>query len=451
MSLFGTDGIRAPFGEAPLVQPTVTALAAHLGRRLAARRPGALVLLGGDTRESTPEIWRWLAAGLRFGGAEPLCAGVVPTPAVAWLTRELGADCGIAVSASHNPHPDNGVKLLGPDGGKWATAAESQIEQALAAEPGFGASASSAPLAIDASLGARYVAALAAEAPAGALRGLRLVLDAANGAAAPWAHRLFAGRGAEVTLIAAEPDGRNINRDCGSTHPAAMARAVVENGADLGLAFDGDADRVILADERGEVRDGDAILYLWARELRRCDELSPARIVATSMSNLGLERALAAESIGVERCEVGDRAVVEALRRSGLRLGGEQSGHVVDLRRSETGDGMRTGLEMALLRARSPLPLSLLLGDLRRYPQLLRNVRVARKEELSRLPSVAAAQRDVIGRLGDEGRLVLRYSGTEPLLRIMLEGPDQAAIDAMADELEAAIRRDLEAPAAAAS
>jgi len=451
MSLFGTDGIRAPFGEPPLDRRTVTALGAHLGRRLSARERTPRVMLGGDTRDSTPELWRWLEAGLRLGGAEPLLAGVVPTPAVAWLTRELGAACGIAVSASHNLHPDNGIKLLDRDGGKWTTAAESELENALAAEPDFGAGEEGAPAAIDPALGARYVGALAAEIPADALRGLRLVIDAANGAAAPWAAELFAGLGAELTLLGAEPDGRNINRDRGSTHPAAMARAVVEHGADLGLAFDGDADRVILADERGAVRDGDAILYLWAGDLRRRGELEPARIVATTMSNLGLERALAADGIGVERCEVGDRAVVETLRRSGLRLGGEQSGHIVDLRRSATGDGMRTGLEMTRLLAGSGRPFSALLRDLRRYPQLLRNVRVTRKDELSRLPHVAAAQREVLERLGADGRLVLRYSGTEPLLRIMLEGPEQAAIDAMADQLEQAIRRDLPAEAPAPS
>jgi phosphoglucosamine mutase len=403
-----------------------------------------LVVLGGDTRDSTPEILRWLAAGLRFGGAEPLGAGVLPTPAVAWLTREMGAACGIAVSASHNPHPDNGVKLLSAEGGKWTSAAESDLERRIAAEPAYGADADGPALATDPRLGERYLASLAAEAPANALAGLRLVLDSANGAATRWAASLFRGLGAEVTAIGAAPDGRNINRDTGSTHPAAMAAAVKSQGADLGLAFDGDADRVILADERGDVRDGDAILYLWARELHNAGELEPPSIVATSMSNLGLERALAREGIGVERCDVGDRAVVETLERIGLRLGGEQSGHVVDLRRSATGDGLRTGLEMALIRARAAQPLSELLRGLRRYPQLLRNVRVARKTELAELPRVEAARRDVAVRLGADGRLVLRYSGTEPLLRIMLEGPDQRTIDAMADELEAAIRADLE-------
>ncbi len=388
MTLFGTDGVRAPFGEPPLDRATVTALAAHLGRRLAAARPGSRVVLGGDTRDSTPILWRWLAAGLRFGGAEPLCAGVVPTPAVAWLTRDLGAACGISVSASHNPHPDNGVKLLDGDSGKWSAQEERELAGRLTAEPGFGAGADGPPVEVDPRLGARYVAALAATAPPAALAGLRLVIDAAHGAAAPWAGSLFRGLGAEVTLLGASPDGRNINLDCGSTHPAAMARQVAALGADLGLAFDGDADRVILADERGEVRDGDAILYLWARALHRRGELAPPRIVATSMSNLGLERALAEDDIGVERCDVGDRAVVETLRRLGLRLGGEQSGHVVDLRRSATGDGLRTALEMALLRAGSQLPLSAMLRGLRRYPQLLRNVRVARKQELSRLPRV---------------------------------------------------------------
>ena len=442
MRLFGTDGVRAPFGEAPLDRATVVPLAAHLGRLLAERSPRPLVVLGGDTRDSTPEIWDWLAAGLRFAGAEVRCAGVVPTPAVGWLARELCAAAGVSVSASHNPHPDNGVKLLEAAGGKWSAADEGALEARLAADPRLGQETVGGALAPDPGLGRRYVAGLAADLPAGALAGLRLVIDAANGAASPWAADLFRGLGAEVALRAAEPDGRNINQGCGSTHPEAMAAEVAARGYDLGLAFDGDADRVILADERGAVRDGDAILYLWARHLHERGELEPPAIVATSMSNLGLERALAAAGVGVVRCEVGDRAVVETLRAEGLRLGGEQSGHVVDLRRFPTGDGLRSALEMALIRARAAQPMSRLLAGLRRYPQLLRNIRVPRKPDLETLAELARARQEVVARLGGDGRLVLRYSGTEPLLRIMIEGPEQQAIEALADLLEDAVRRD---------
>jgi phosphoglucosamine mutase len=450
VKLFGTDGVRAPFGEPPLDRATVTPLAAHLGGLLAERTPRPSVVLGGDTRDSTPEIWAWLGAGLRAAGAEVRCAGVVPTPAVGWLARNLGAAAGVSVSASHNPHPDNGIKLLDAQGGKWREEDEAELERRLAAEPGLAAEARSERPASDRLLGATYVADLAAAAEPDALAGLKMVIDAANGAAWEWAPELFRRLGAEVTVIGAQPDGRNINLECGSTQPRAMAARVAAVGADLGLAFDGDADRVVLADERGAVRDGDAILYLWARDLHRRGELGSPAIVATTMSNLGLERALAAEGIAVERCDVGDRAVVETLRRRGLRLGGEQSGHVVDLARFPTGDGLRTALAVALLRARAAAPLSNLLAGLRRYPQLLRNVRVLRKEDLAKLPRVVEAQRQVDSRLGADGRLVLRYSGTEPLARIMIEGPDQATIEELADLLENAIRQDLGLAAAPA-
>jgi phosphoglucosamine mutase len=446
--LFGTDGIRGHFGEPPLDRPTVTALAVQLAATLRERgfagNNGAppRVVLGGDTRESTSEICRWLAAGLTAGGVEVRYAGVIPTPGVAYLTRETGAAAGVVVSASHNPYPDNGIKLIDPQGTKWSDEDELALENRLKAHP---AEMPDLPEpAVEPGLRELYLRHLAATLPEGRpLNGLRVVLDAGNGAASTYADELFERLGARVTLLHAEPDGRNVNEGCGSTAPGEMAARVVAEGADLGAAFDGDADRCILADERGVVRDGDAILYLWATCLHRSGRLDPPKIVATSMSNLGLERALAAEGIGIVRCAVGDRYVVEAMRKEGILLGGEQSGHIVQSHLASTGDGLLTAIQMAFVRHQDGRPLAEMLAPFRRYPQVLLNVMVQRKVSFEQLPAVTAAARAVEERLGEDGRLVLRYSGTEPLARIMIEGPEQGMIDGLAGEIAMAIQGEL--------
>jgi phosphoglucosamine mutase len=440
--LFGTDGLRARFGEAPLDRSTVTSLAAELAATLREKAETPLVVLGGDTRESTPTICRWLSEGLILGGARIQYAGVIPTPGIAWLTGELGAAAGAVVSASHNPWPDNGIKLIDPQGFKWSEAAEAALERRLEATSVRDVPELPADLPADASLRERYLSRLASTVST-PLAGLKVVLDAGNGAASFYAAELFERLGAEVVALHREPNGRNVNEGCGSTAPEEMAARVVAEGADLGAAFDGDADRCILADDRGAVRDGDNLLYLWALRLRDEGCLEPPRIVATTMSNLGLERALAREGIGIERCNVGDRYVVETLQREGLALGGEQSGHIVHLGLSSTGDGLLTAVQMAAIVKQAGRPLSELLAGFRRYPQILRNVRVARKPDLASLPRVAAAVRAVEERLGDDGRLVLRYSGTEPLARVMIEGPDQPSIEAMAGELAGAIQDEI--------
>lgn len=442
--LFGTDGIRGRFGEPPLDRETVTALAVHLAATLRSRSSRPQVVLGGDTRESTPEICRWLASGLLAAGVDLRYAGVIPTPGVAWLTRELRSAAGVIVSASHNPWPDNGIKLVDPQGFKWSDEDEAALEDLLAEPVAEIPEIPPESLAAEPELRQRYLRFLAATLPGKEpLAGLRVVLDTGNGAASGYAGELFESLGAQVVLLHAEPNGRNVNEKCGSTAPAGMAARVAAGGADLGAAFDGDADRCILADERGEVRDGDAMLYLWATCLHSAGQLQPPRIVATSMSNLGLERALAAEGIGLVRCDVGDRYVVEAMRREGILLGGEQSGHIVQSALASTGDGLLTALQIAYLRHQDGRPLSEMLAPFRRYPQVLLNVRVAKKQPFDTLPAVTAAARRVEQRLGDDGRLVLRYSGTEPLARIMIEGPGQALIDGLAGELAAAIRSDL--------
>jgi phosphoglucosamine mutase len=444
MRLFGTDGIRAPFGQFPLDQPTVTLLGLRLAESLRRQTEEPRVIIGGDTRDSTAVLCSWLAAGLEGAGGRALYGGVLPTPAIAALGADLDADAGIAVSASHNPHPDNGIKLFDRRGFKWEPAAEEELEDLLEAGAGGLADSHTGSLSPDPGLAGRYLDALRRLCPdPQPLSGLKMVVDCAHGAASPFAATLFRELGSQVIALGDRPDGRNINAGVGSTAPSAMALAVVEHGADLGVAFDGDADRAILADETGRVRDGDAMLFAWARDLLTGDRLRPPRIVATSMSNLGLERALAPLGVSVTRCDVGDRTVVATMRREGILLGGEQSGHLVHLGISTTGDGLVTALQMATLLCRSGEPLSALLADFRRFPQTLRNVRVTRKPELLSLPRVAAAAAEVERRLGDSGRLVLRYSGTEPLARVMIEGPDAAEIETLAQLLISAIQNEV--------
>jgi phosphoglucosamine mutase len=447
--LFGTDGIRGAFGQPPLERATIERVAYELVRGLRARTSdrAPVVVAGGDTRESTDAIASWVAAGVQDGGGELRWGGVVPTPGVAWLVRHLGADAGVVISASHNPHPDNGVKILSADGFKLADDVERELEARVARSPYSprGAAAGPAPL-VDSGLRDAYAGELLTRAggDGGAgrpLAGLRVGLDAGNGAATPLAALLFERLGASTVTVGDRPNGRNVNADCGSTAPEHLARLVRARGLDLGFAFDGDADRVIACDETGTVRDGDDLLFLWGRHLASQGALSPAAVVATSMSNLGLDRALAAHSIEVVRCDVGDRQVVETLRARGLLLGGEPSGHLVHLGLSTTGDGLLTALQVAAIVRRSGGPASRLFGGFERYPQVLRNVRVRAKPPLASVEGLDALVASTERRLGGEGRLVLRYSGTEPLVRVMIEGRDAATIDHLAGELTTLLAR----------
>lgn len=443
--LFGTDGIRARFGEPPLVEETVRRIGFELARLLVERGPAPTVLLGGDTRSSSPRLADWIAESLAAAGVRAVELGVVPTAAVARLVAARGAAAGVVLSASHNPAEDNGIKLVGADGFKWSLADEDELERRLAAASGPLPSAGG-PAAIERDPGAvaDYLDRLIAlVGPARPLAGLRVALDCANGAASGIAATLFERLGATVETTFDRPDGANINRDCGSTHPDALVARVAGGGFDLGFAFDGDADRALLVDERGTLRDGDAMLYLWSVDLARRGGLERREIVATSMSNLGLERALAREGIGLVRCGVGDREVVDTLRARGARLGGEQSGHIVDLALSTTGDGLLTALSVAAIVAGAGRPVSELLAGFRRYPQRLINVRVRARPALASLPRVAEAAAEVERRLGADGRLVLRYSGTEPLARVMIEGPDDAVVDELGTHLADAIRAEI--------
>ncbi|MEM8930326.1 MAG: phosphoglucosamine mutase [Acidobacteriota bacterium] len=443
--LFGTDGIRGVFGRPPLDEHTVRRLGAALADRLhdanATARP--CVVLGGDTRDSTAILCRWLASELSTTGIDLVFLGTVPTPAVAFTTVHLGAAAGIAVSASHNPHPDNGIKLIGADGFKWSPDDEAALEAVMATITPRGDG--EPELAVDTAAVETYLDGLCRSLDGRTLTGMTLVLDTGHGAASPFAGDLFRRLGAEVVVENAAPDGSNINRGCGSTHPEIVARLVEDHDADLGFSFDGDADRVIVADRvdgEGVVRDGDAVLYVWARDLHRRDRLPGAAIVATSMSNLGLEVALGRHGIELVRCGVGDREVVSTLRERQLALGGEQSGHLVDLRLSTTGDGLLTALQIADLVHRAGRPLDELLDGFERFPQLLHNLKVESKPPLDTLPTVRRVRREVDRALGDSGRLVLRYSGTEALVRIMLEGPDRDTIEAHSARLAQAFLDD---------
>ncbi|MCY3966673.1 MAG: phosphoglucosamine mutase [Acidobacteria bacterium] len=439
MSLFGTDGMRAVFGTPPLDRATVQAVGYWFARlSLPAVRPAGsrpLLILGGDTRDSREEISGWLAAAVRAGGADVRSAGIVPTPAVAFLVADLGAAGGIVVSASHNPWTDNGLKLIGADGFKVDPALEREIEDRIAA----GAPdrlGGSAGLREESGLAERYLDHLRASLPAGRpLEGLRLAIDAANGAAAPHAARLFVSLGADCHVTGDAPDGRNINRDCGSTCTDRIVALTLETGSDLGASFDGDADRAILCDHEGRVCDGDALLYVWASHLAERDELPGRRIVATTMSNLGLERALERRDIRILRCGVGDREVAEAMRREGVRLGGEQSGHLLDLNLATTGDGLLTAASVAAIVASSGRSLADLAAGFQRFPQVLRNVTVREKLPLKNVPGLSDAVASVERDLGSSGRVLLRYSGTEPLARVMIEGPDQERIEGLCERI----------------
>ncbi len=446
---FGTDGVRGAFGDFPLDRETVHRLGRQLGRQLTSSGESARVVLGGDTRDSTSVLCAWLRAGLEEGASTPVeifFLGTVPTPAVAHAVRRYTANCGLAVSASHNPHPDNGIKLIDSEGYKWTPEAETSLAQGLLADetPAPLTEPSTPPLnakAVETYLRSLH-GSLRGDRP---LAGSRIALDMANGSASAYAQEIFEGLGAQVFASHDAPDGSNINQDCGSTHPEALSLLTREQGADLGIAFDGDADRAILIDEKGQVRDGDAMLFLWARHLNEIGELPGDAIVATSMSNLGLEIALRRYGIAVERCDVGDREVVAMLRRKGLILGGEQSGHIVHLGLSTTGDGLLTALQIAAIRQAAGQPMSTLLAGLERCPQLLLNVPVRRKIPFEQMPAVTAAADQVAETLGQDGRLVLRYSGTESLARIMVEGPEQGQIESMAQGIAQEIIKSIEA------
>jgi phosphoglucosamine mutase len=441
--LFGTDGVRGVAGEPPLDAETIARLGAAFVRVLPHRGAGR-ILVGRDTRESGPFIEQALAHGVASQGAQLVSTGIVPTPAVAYLTRSMDFDAGIVISASHNPFRDNGIKVFSGRGEKFDEASERAIE-ALIADASFEVPPASGEthVAQEDLVGAYLAHAREAVGDTAPMHGVRIALDCANGATTTAAPRLFRELGFDVTVIGGDPDGRNINLGCGSTHPEQLAALVRDDGYRFGVAFDGDGDRAILVDRTGRLVDGDAVMYLCAKHMLAKGRLRGQAVVATVMSNIGLELAFRALGIEMVRCPVGDKYVMEEIIRRDLSLGGEQSGHVIFSEYLFTGDGIVTALSVVRAMIESGRELDELAGELVTYPQVLVNVRVRERATLSEVPAVREAMTAVESRLDGQGRLLVRYSGTEPLLRIMLEGRDQAEIQQWAEEIASVVRAEL--------
>jgi phosphoglucosamine mutase len=441
--LFGTDGIRGVANQHPMTAE----VALRLGRAVAQkfRRSGhrTRVVIGKDTRLSGYMLESALQAGIVAAGADVMLVGPLSTPGIAFITASMRADAGVVISASHNPYQDNGIKLFAADGFKLPDEVEAELEQLMdsSSEANAGPDVLGKAVRIEDARG-RYVQFLKSAFPRErTLEGLRVVVDCAHGAAYDVAPQVFAELGADVVALGVKPDGRNINERCGALHPENVAEEVRRMRAEIGVALDGDADRVILVDERGEVVDGDQIMAILGTHRLAAGTLPGRTVVATVMSNLGLERSLAAAGGKLHRTAVGDRYVVEALRERGLTFGGEQSGHIVFLDHATTGDGVLAALQVLAVMVANGKPLSELARLMTRYPQVLLNFKVSQKKPIEGLAAVkqaiAAAETD----LGSDGRVVVRYSGTEPKARVMIEGLDEPRIRAHAEEIARALQQ----------
>ena len=446
--LFGTDGIRAVAGEPPLDRRTVRAVGVALATKLKDEANGkpVHVVMGMDTRESGPWIAATLAAGLREAGAEVESAGVITTPAIAFLARKHGFSAGVVISASHNPWRDNGIKIFGGDGYKLPDAVElgieAEIERVLADSPS-NASAEGALPEVNESYRAEYIRFLLEAVPDISLDNRRVVIDCANGAASSVAPQLFESLRGTVEVTHASPDGRNINEGCGALHPEVVAAEVKVRGASMGFTFDGDADRALFADEHGNVVNGDAVMLVCARDLQARGKLADNLVVATTMSNMGLEAAFKRSGIRMLRAPVGDKYVLEEMRNSGASLGGEQSGHILFPAKATTGDGLLTALLVLDVVHRSGKTLGELIADLKNYPQVILNVKVREKKPLDSIPAVVTTIRAAEEELKDSGRVVIRYSGTEALARVMIEAESEEAMRRHAEAIAGAIRAEL--------
>jgi len=448
--LFGTDGIRAVAGEYPLDYPTIHSLGAALVGLLREEGLAPDILIGRDTRESGPWMEQALVQGIREAKGRPLCAGVIPTSAVSFLTKRHHFNAGLVISASHNPFHDNGIKIFSSEGYKISDAWEARLENVViqAEKIGTRKSVGHRP---HRAFTAEYAAFLKGTldggtfSPGGGLfpRKMKVVLDCANGAAAAVAPGVLSEMGLDLVAIGCAPDGRNINHACGSLHPHHLAKTVVEARADIGIAYDGDADRALWADETGRVLNGDHTLYVLAQSMVRRGTLRGTTVVATGMSNMGLETALRDMGLSLFRTKVGDKYVLEKMIELGANLGGEQSGHTILLDECPTGDGILTSLKMLQAMAETGRPLSALVAGLQEFPQILLNVPVGRKEDFRKIPEVAEAIDRVLAELAGRGRLDIRYSGTEPVARVMVEGEELDAIQYYAHTIADAIRHTL--------
>ena len=451
--LFGTDGIRGEAGVRPLDPDTIHRVGRSLARNLASGLSGLpgktpRILIGRDTRSSGSAIESWLAGGIAAGGGEAFSAGVMSTPGVAYLTQRLGFSAGIAISASHNPFPDNGVKIFSGEGSKAGEELERAISKEALQETPENPNGKDRAITLpppDPSLQEEYIGYLKSTttpAATAALGSFKLAADFANGATYQIGPRLLREIGVEVLSSGVSPDGRNINENCGSTHPEVLARIVTESGCDFGAALDGDGDRLLLVDRHGQLVNGDAILLMCARHMKREDRLPGAGIVATVMSNLALERALTVEGIALHRTQVGDRHVAEEMEGRGIALGGEQSGHIIFSEYAPTGDGLLTLLQVLRVLVSEKKPLHEL-AHLKPFPQILVNVPVKEKRDVREVPEIVHAMEEAERQIAGRGRLLVRFSGTEPLLRIMLEGPDEGEIRALSASIAEATRRNL--------
>jgi len=441
--LFGTDGIRAVAGEAPLDPRTIYAVGMALAHQLKANNHQPSVILGMDTRESSEWIAAVLTAGLTQGGASVANAGVVTTPAIAYLARHHRFSAGVVISASHNPWHDNGIKVFGGDGYKLPDETElriedeifRQLESVAAPDP----AALSAPV-VNPAFREDYKKFLLAAVPGLRLDNFSLVVDCANGAASAIAPELIGNLGGFTQLTHAAPDGRNINADCGALHPSVVAAETKAAGADIGITFDGDADRALFADRHGNVINGDAVLLLAARALKADNRLKGNIVVATTMSNMGLEAALRRDQIKMLRAPVGDKYVLEMMQANSASLGGEQSGHILFPHLATTGDGLLTALVVLDILQHSGKPLDELIADLKVFPQVIVNVRVKDKKPLEQIDTVITTIREAEDSLNGNGRVVVRYSGTEPLARVMIEAESEETMRKHADSIAGAIR-----------
>ncbi len=448
--LFGTDGIRAVAGQPPLDPVTVHAIGVALAHSLARSTPNPRILLGMDTRESGIWIAATITAGIMSAGvgATVESAGVITTPAVAFLARSRGFAAGVVISASHNPWQDNGIKLFGPDGFKLPDSTELAIEAEIFAQLASSTQNSqlttaNSPPPVNEADRTEYIRFLLAAVPGLSLDGRRIVVDCANGAATSVAPQLFQHLGGEVVITHASPDGRNINEQCGALHPEVVAGEVVAQKASMGITFDGDADRALFADEHGNVVNGDAILLMAGRHLKAQGLLTNDTVVATTMSNMGLEAALGRSNIKMLRAPVGDKYVLEQMLSTGAALGGEQSGHIIFSGRSTTGDGLLTALLVLDIIHRSGESLAQLIADLKVFPQVIVNVKVREKRPLESIPSVAAAIAAAEKELANSGRVVIRYSGTEALCRVMIEAESEPLMRLHANAIADTIRTEL--------
>lgn len=441
--LFGTDGIRGIPGTPPLDDATLYATGRGLGEYLKLQHGSAHVLIGMDTRESGPHIAALLAAGLMEAGATAEFAGVITTPGIACLVRQNDYKAGVVISASHNPYHDNGVKLFSHAGMKFPDADEEEIEQIIFRLRGDAVPTQRPELVPNHALHVEYLEFLRSHVLNGAkLSGYRIVLDCANGAAYQLGPELFRLLGADVVAMGVLPDGRNINAGCGSLYLDGLQERVKKEHAQLGVAFDGDADRALFVSASGQIVNGDGVMLAVARYLKSHNALKQQRVVATSMSNLGLERVLEREGISLARAAVGDRYVLEEMLKSGNNLGGEQSGHIIFMDDSPAGDGLLTAVKIASLVSLKG-PLEKLVEGLKDYPQVIVNVKVRSKPPLVSLPEVARALAEAQSTLGVNGRIVLRYSGTEPLVRVMVEAEHQSDVERFSKSIAEAVRKSL--------